>query len=315
MYTLLSFYPGMATSPPRFQLTHRLTGHEGALYALAPGIESSTVLSSGSDGWIVSWDLANPDPGRLIARVDQHVFAIHSFPDHHVVLAGDMSGGVHWIDLQDPDASRHILHHRKGTYAFTRHEEMVFSGGGDGLVTRWSRPQRRADESLQISHAAVRCLTMHPSGDRLAAGCSDGSICFIDPLRMTLLHRIEEAHKPSVFSLQYTPSGDQLWSGGRDAWLRRWDEQGNPIQEMQEAAHLYTINAVALSPDGQLLATASRDKRIRIWDAATGQLIQSLDTVRDQGHRHSVNALHWTANGYQLISASDDRTLCFWNAV
>jgi WD40 repeat protein len=84
---------------------------------------------------------------------------------------------------------------------------------------------------------------------------------------------------------------------------------------MQEAAHLYTINAVALSPDGQLLATASRDKRIRIWDAATGQLIQSLDTVRDQGHRHSVNALHWTANGYQLISASDDRTLCFWNAV
>ncbi len=302
----------MSASFPRYQLRHRLTGHEGALYALSPGLDDQTVLSSGSDGWVVSWELANPDPGRLIAKADQHVFALHALPDEKIVLAGDMNGGVHWLDLQDSEASRHIQHHRKGTYALSSDRGMVFSGGGDGLITRWLPGQRRTDESIQISQAAVRCLAVHPSGEWLAAGCSDGSICYIDPLRMSILHRIQDAHLPSVFTLQFSQTGDQLWSGGRDAWLRRWDEQGNPLPALPEAAHLYTINALALSPEGTVLATASRDKRIRLWDAATGELVQSLDTVRDQGHRHSVNALYWSPVQNLLISGSDDRTVCIW---
>ncbi|MCF8237994.1 MAG: WD40 repeat domain-containing protein [Saprospiraceae bacterium] len=302
----------MSVHIPRYRLQQQLTGHEGALYALSPGMDDRSVLSSGSDGWIASWDLTDPDPGRLIARADQHVYALYAWPSEQIVLAGDMNGGVHWLDLQNPEASRHVLHHKKGTYAFASAGGMLFSGGGDGLLTRWLPGERRTDESLQISQAAVRCLAIHPSGDWLAAGCSDGSICYIDPLRMTISHRILNAHLPSVFSLEFNKTGDQLWSGGRDAWLRRWDVNGNAIRAQEEAAHMYTINALALSPDGTVIATASRDKRIRLWNASSGELVQSLDTVRDQGHRHSVNALYWSPFNNLLISASDDRTICLW---
>lgn len=103
-----------------------------------------------------------------------------------------------------------------------------------------------------------------------------------------------------------------LWSGGRDAHLRRWDRLGRPLEMPSMAAHWYTVNALTLSPDAQWLATASRDKTIRIWDTTTGELRQTLETVRDQGHRHSVNALFWSGEYNQLVSASDDRTVCIW---
>lgn len=296
----------------RFSLQQRLTGHEGAVYALSKGVEEDTVLSAGSDGWIVEWDLHNPDPGRLLARVQARVFSLLAMSECQILLAGDIDGGVHWLDLANPDANRHIQHHKKGTYGFAQHAGMIFSGGGDGLLTRWSLSERRSDESLQISHRSIRTLRFSPGGDVLAAGCSDGSICLIDPLRMAVLHRIRDAHPPSVFSLQFNASGNRLWSGGRDAQLRCWDLMGVPVFQAGAAAHWYTINAIALSPDGEVLATASRDKSIRIWREADSQLIQALDTVRDQGHRHSVNALYWSAYGNRLISASDDHTLCIW---
>lgn len=294
------------------RLLHRLTGHEGAVYALCNGPEAGTFLSAGGEGWVVRWDLSNPDPGRLIARVEGQVFAVTMLREDQVILAGDMNGGVHWIDLLDAERSRHIQHHRKGTFSFAVYDGMVFSGGGDGLVTRWSSNLRQSEESLQISGSSIRSLAFDPSGEVLAAGCSDGSICLIDPLRMALRKRIADAHLPSVFSLQFNGAGDQLWSGGRDAHLRRWDRLGRPLETPSMAAHWYTINALALSPDAQWMATASRDKTIRIWDATTGELRQTLETVRDQGHRHSVNALFWSGEYNQLVSASDDRTVCIW---
>lgn len=302
----------MSDSLPRFTLLHRLTGHEGAVFALSGGLQPNAVLSAGSDGWIVEWDLEDPDPGRVIARVNSRLYTLMGLSDDRLVLAGDMAGGVHWIDIGHPDSSRHIDHHRKGTYSLAVHGGMVFSGGGDGMVTRWSRQERRSDESLLISHRSVRCLALSPDGETLAAGCSDGSICLIDPLRMALRHRIRDAHLPSVFSLRFDPLGQRLWSGGRDAQMRCWDLDGTCLYEPASAAHWYTINAIARSPDGNYLATASRDKSIRLWRELDGQLLQALDTVRDQGHRHSVNALHWSAYNNLLVSASDDHTLCIW---
>ena len=302
----------MAAVYSPFRLLHRLTGHEGAVYTLCDGPARGSFLSSGSDGWIVRWDLSDPDPGRLIARVDGQVFALKMLQDDRLLLAGDMQGGLHWIDLSDAETSKHIQHHRKGTFAFAVHEGMVFSGGGDGMLTRWSANLRQSEESLQISGSSIRSLVFDPTGEILAAGCSDGSICLIDPLRMALRKRIADAHLPSVFALQFNDAGDQLWSGGRDAHLKRWDRLGRPLDMPSMAAHWYTINALALSPDARWLATASRDKTIRIWDASSGELRQTLETVRDDGHRHSVNALFWSRTFNQLVSASDDRTVCIW---
>jgi WD40 repeat protein len=296
----------------RFAASHHLAGHEGAIFGLCPDTDPRFFFSGGGEGWLVHWDLTQPDPGRLVARVDGQVFSLTKLRDSAVLVAGNMHGGLHWVNLASPDNTRNILHHRKGTYALLERGGHLYSAGGEGLLTRWSTADQRPLESLQISHRSIRCLGWRDQDGLLAAGCSDGRIVLVNTRSWTIDRVIEGAHLPSVFCLLFSPDGTRLWSGGRDAHLRCRD-MADPDRPILEApAHWYTLNALALSPCGTRLATASRDKTIRIWDSGNGDLIQALDTVRDQGHRHSVNNLWWSPFDDTLVSASDDRTLILW---
>ena len=54
----------------------KLTGHNAAIFALSPGKDEQHFLSAAGDGWIVQWDFENPDPGRLLAKVETQVFSL-----------------------------------------------------------------------------------------------------------------------------------------------------------------------------------------------------------------------------------------------
>jgi WD40 repeat protein len=289
-----------------------LAGHNGAIFGLCPGPSSQIIYSSGGDGWIVEWDLTNPDPGRLVAKVDTQIYSLVYVAAIHGLVAGNMHGGVYWVDLDRHQETKGISHHQKGLFALTVDQNSLYSGGGDGLLTRWSIAERRTIESVQISQEALRCIAPNASSSRIAVGCSDSRIYILDSSSLQLIHIVEAAHQPSVFSAAWSPDGRFLWSGGRDAHLKCWDSMDDFKLVFDLAAHWYTINALAFNPEGTILASASRDKTIRLWDTATGALLQTLETVRDQGHRNSVNNLFWSSWQNTLVSASDDRTLILW---
>ncbi len=291
----------------------QLTGHKASIFAVGPDRETTSFLSAGGDGWIVRWNLDDPETGKLIARVDTQVFSLHYLPDKHWVIAGDMNGGVHWVDLDQPDKSRHIAHHQKGTFDICRVEDHVFTLGGQGVLTRWSITEARSLESMQLTHASLRSVDYSPERRELAIGASDNSIYLLDAGSMAIRHHQEQAHDNSVFSVHYHPDGRHLLTGGRDAHLRIWSltEQGlEPLKALP--AHYFTINSIAFHPEGRWFATGSRDKTIKLWDAETFEIKQVLETSRDGCHLNSVNNLFWSPYGNQLISASDDRSIILW---
>lgn len=294
---------------------HHLSGHNAAIFGLQPGWEADTFLSAAGDGWIVSWNLQAPDPGRLIARVEEQIFSLARLPAERVLIAGTLSGGVHWIDLEQPERTRNIAHHHRGTFDLLTTEYGVFSVGGDGLLSAWSTSERRARESLRLSHQALRCLDYSPARDELAVGSSDHNIYLLDAKRMSLRATLPGAHANSVFSLRYHPNGRYLLSGGRDAHLRIWDLEGGsgPTEISAQAAHWFTINAIVFSPDHRWFATGSRDKSIKIWDSQSFELLKVVEIVRSAGHRNSVNTLLWHPRQQQLISAGDDRSIIIWD--
>lgn len=285
------------------------TGHRAAVYALAHGMTDRHVLSAGGDGWIVSWNLDDPETGRVVASVETQVFSLISFPEINRIVAGTMHGGLHWIDLAHPEKTRNIQHHTKGVYDLKTHGPWLFSAGGDGVLTRWSLEEIRTVESFHLSNKALRSIAVAPTRNELAVGAGDGSIYFLDLDTLALKHTIHHAHTPTVFALCYTPDERRLLSGGRDAMLRAWDlEPASPPKLYSEQpAHWFTINHIVLAPDGLRFATASRDKTIKIWDTATLKLLRVLDPIRDGGHINSVNRLLWLPG--TLVSCSDDRTM------
>lgn len=204
------------------------TGHNAALYALAEGQSNRHILSAGGDGWIVEWSMDEPDNGRLVASVETRVFSLCAIPEQQLIIAGNMDGGLHFIQRKAADQTRNIQHHKKGVFAILHSGNIVLSAGGDGRLSKWSLSEFRSLESLQLSAQALRCMALHPIRPELAVGASDGNIYILDFETFDLKKTIVGAHLPSVFTLAWQPDGQGLLSGGRDAMLRLWSADLQP---------------------------------------------------------------------------------------
>lgn len=296
--------------PIEVEKIHTCSGHNAALYALAPGRTDRHFLSAGGDGWVVEWDLEDPELGKLVASVETQCFSLCALPDRNRIVAGNMNGGMHWINRETPEQTRNVQHHKKGVFALESVGPWLFSEGGDGILTRWDASNSSSIESLQLSHQPLRALAFSEKRGELAVGASDRSIYFLDAETLEIKRVLKNAHTNSVFSLAYSPDGQLLLSGGRDAMLRVWNlDQGDELIS-EQPAHWYTINHLVFSPDGQHFATASRDRTLKIWDAKTFELLKVLDTLRFGGHTRSVNRLLWLPDA--LISCGDDRLAMIW---
>jgi WD40 repeat protein len=303
----------------------QLTGHQGAIFTLIEGRTPTHVISGAGDGWLVEWDLMNPDLGKLIAKTETKIYNAYFLKEKNVLIAGNMDGGVHFINLDNTSKNKDIAHHKTYVFDIKKIGNHIFTLGGDGMLTKWDIDNFRTLESHHLSSKSLRSLDYSPEKNELAVGASDGNIYFLNP-ELDLLKIIKKAHNSSVFIVKYAQNGNFLLSGGRDAHLKVWDLSEKNAQNTEGvnqepietiSAHWYTINAIAFHPKiPTVFATASRDKTIKIWLMNTeGVLVlqKVIDTIRYGCHTHSVNALYWSPFNNQLISASDDRTLIIWD--
>lgn len=288
--------------------TQERSGHRAAIYDLQPAPDG--FYSASADGYIVHWHRDDVDFGRVVASVEGGKFlSLTAIP--RGLVAGTLDGGVHWLYPDATEKNRHVAHHRRGTFAVIRIEGDLLTGGGGGMLTRWSVASGRSTESLPLSGNSLRRIAHDPVYDRLAVGASDGRVYLLDRQAFSLLDSAP-AHPPSVFALSFSADGEYLFSGGRDAALSRWRVlDGSLTLDQNVPAHLMTVNALAVHPSGDYLATASRDKTIKIWRTDNLRLLKVCEVVRDRGHVNSVNALLWL-DDETLITAGDDRRVLEW---
>jgi WD40 repeat protein len=292
----------------------QLSGHNSAIFALVAGAGQRHVLTGAGDGWVVQWDVGAPDMGRLLAKVERQVFSLCFLEKQGKIVAGNMDGGLHWIDLEQPGLTKNLTHHQRGVFEVLAVGGHVFTAGGEGKLSRWSVAEMRATESYYLANQALRCMDFSAPRNELAVGSSDGAIYFLDATTLEIRHTIRPAHGSSVFSVRYSPDGQHLLSGGRDAHLNAWDLTDNFRLISSQPAHWFTINSICFSPNGRHFATASRDKTLNIWDAKNLELLKVLEGGRDGGHFNSVNRVLWLNHGNLLLSCSDDRTVIIWEA-
>ncbi len=308
----------------------QLTGHMGAIFAITEESDEQHILSGAGDGWVVEWDLAQPDVGRLVAKVERNIFSLLFLKNQNKIIAGDMDGGVRFVDLAEPTLIRNVAHHGgKGCFDLKIIDNQLLTIGGDGILTRWSLTENRSLESIQLSHKSLRCFDYSKEKNELAVGASDGSVYFVDATSLELKDVWKKVHDNSIFAIRYTPDSAYLLTGGRDAHLKlsildknteggvfdKKNDLSNVIESLP--AHLFTINSIVFHPKNRtIFATASRDRTIKIWQLGAQNpklhLLKVIDTIRHGCHIRSVNRLFWSNYNDYLISASDDRTLMVW---
>ena len=290
-----------------------LTGHNSSIFSVIPYKTPDVFLSGAGDGWIVEWNFNDPEMGHLVAKVETQIFSLCYLADANKVVAGNMNGGVHWVDLANPTETKNILQHEKGVFAIQQIGDTLLTAGGAGMLTRWDISQQKTIESLHLSNQSLRCIAYSIERKEIAIGASDHNIYLLNADTLAIKQTIKGAHENSVFTIKYSSNSRFLISGGRDAHLRVRDLEQDGKEISFQPAHWYTINDIAFHPKAPIFATASRDKTIKIWHAETYELLKVIETVRDQGHLNSVNRLFWSTFNDYLVTCGDDRSIMIWD--
>jgi len=279
------------------------SGHRGPIYALEKGLDS-LFYSAGSDGWIVQWNLAKPDLGKVIAQVEGSIYTL-KLDAEDILWIGHNNQGIQGIRVADQTQVFSIPTPGLSIYSIEFIGSVAWIGHNEGLITVVDIASKEVLKHIKASTKSVRCFSVLSDG-RMAVGYSDGYVRIFDA-SFQLIHAFQ-AHESSVFSLQ--SRGGELYSVGKDARIKQWN--ADFIIKNEVIGHIYAIHDLQFSPDDKWIATASMDKTVKIWEADSLKLRKVLDATRHGGHKNSVNKLIWSSFEDLLVSASDDKNLSVW---
>lgn len=285
------------------ELIDTFSGHRGPVYALETG-EDSLFYSAGSDGWVVQWNLAKPDLGKVIAQVEGSVYTIKLDADG-ILWVGHNYQGVQGIRVADQEQIFSLSTSGLSIFCISFMDSKAWIGHNEGLITVVDLATKSIVKHIKASEKSVRCFCVL-ADNRMAVGYSDGFIRIFDS-NFQLVEAFK-AHDSSVFSLQ--SRGGALYSVGKDARIKHWSTDFLLINEV--VGHIYAIHDIQFSPDEKWFATASMDKTVKIWEADGLKLRKVLDATRYGGHKNSVNKLIWSLFDDLLVSASDDKNISIW---
>lgn len=292
------------------QLTHKLEGHLGAVYALCSDVSEGTLWSAGGDGLIIAWDLSGGQIGQVVAQTHQRVFCLKYFDDFDYLIAGTMEGHIFFIKPGNIQQTKNYKVHRGAVYKIISVERKIFAFGEDGTISHWNLPENALVFHAKICNHRLRSAAYDSSTNSIYAGDHQGNVYRLDPSDLHLLEVQTHRHRSTVFSMIYDFPTNQLITGGMDA--RICFSKGLEQNVQCFNAHWFCINDLCAITGTDLLASASRDKSIRIWNKTNGDLVKEISSPNFAAHRHSVNALVWNIFQSKLYSSGDDRMIYCW---
>ncbi|MFN4084096.1 MAG: WD40 repeat domain-containing protein [Bacteroidia bacterium] len=288
----------------------QFTGHTNSIYAL--GLASNNKIYTGaSDGFIVEWNLQNPDEGKLVVKVNRPVYSFLFLSEHNLLLSGTAQGNLYVIDLSSGKEIKNIEAHANGIFDIKLFNNFILTCGGDGKLNIWDCDFNLIN-SKKTTDKNARVIAVNNNKKEIAVGYSDNNIRIFNSNYKEI--NIISEHTNSVFALCFNNDFSMLMSGGRDAQLNAYYANNNFSLLKRIPAHLYHINSIAFNPAGNLFGTVSMDKTIKIWDSETLELLKVIDFARNQSHTNSINKILWLSNN-EFVTCSDDKTAMVWQLV
>jgi WD40 repeat protein len=287
------------------------SGHKDSIYTIISDGSQGGFYSAGGDGFVIHWDLAKPDLGKLVARAGMSVYALAHDPIRNQLWIGQNYEGIQLLDIEAGNIARAVKITTAAIFDIQIWGDKALIATGDGVVIIMDIPSFSVQKHIKISDKSIRSIAINPLNREFATGDSESRVSIFS-MDGFALKRTVNSHSNSVFSVQYSPDGRYLFTAGRDAHLMIWDVAGDYEQVKDIPAHMYAINHVIFSPDGSLFATCSMDKSIKVWDGESFGLRKIIDRARHAGHGTSVNKLLWTGFENLLVSCSDDRMISVW---
>ncbi|KAI3631366.1 hypothetical protein MIR68_010856 [Amoeboaphelidium protococcarum] len=214
--------------------------------------------------------------------------------------------------------------HRLGVNSIVSLDDLVYSGGKDGQIIRWSLEHNKStnlsiqlQDAWQAHHYWINDLQLANQAQTLVSASSDATIkCWnLSDLRKSDIQysTVLSGHVDFVKKLAVPfNQGHQLFSTGLDGRVIKWDlnvENGGAVDLVR--GHLGTLESnysLSTSWDGNIVCAGSFKGMVSIIDPRLEHAAHSL-----KAHGATVRSLLSSADGQTLISASSDKTVKIWS--
>ncbi|MEU7474880.1 helix-turn-helix domain-containing protein [Lentzea sp. NPDC042327] len=273
-----------------------LTGHTGAVQAVAVSRDGALVATAGQDRVVRVWPVEGGEPRVLTGHTD----AVRglAFEGSRLVSTGvDRTARV-W-DLDHPGDPLVLTGHTAAVVGTVVAGGTLVTASDDHTVRLWDLP-------LPLSHNDS-VYSVASSGPLVASGGYDRTVRLLANGRTAA---VLTGPAGAVNSVAFSADRRTLYAASADQRVHRWDigdpRQPQPLPPL--TGHTDAVNAMAVSPDGKVLATGSTDRTIVLWDTATGT---SLGTLT--GHAESVQALAFSPDSRRLASGGGDFGVRIWD--
>jgi RNA polymerase sigma factor (sigma-70 family) len=291
----------------------KLAGHGWYSWGLAFTADGSTLFSTGWDGPVRRWNVAERKQLPLPVGI-RGSEVVAASPDGKTLAYMDDGGTVRLVDAAT-GAERRTLQVKGASYTqllFSPDGRRLAGGGTSGdnvyvavwdltrneVLRRWEWPKGTDP------HSVVECLSFTPDGSRLAAAMfrqSSARVWDIDKNR-----QIAHLAHSEIYGLSFSPDGGTLATAGWDKRIRLWNPETAKVRREIEVIdgtdrnpdnRMYTV---CYAPHGGLIATAHLDGYVRIWDA--GDL--SLKTSFHEDRRFIFGSIAFSPDGLWLATGT-----------
>ncbi|XP_047446201.1 telomerase protein component 1 isoform X2 [Mugil cephalus] len=143
----------------------------------------------------------------------------------------------------------------------------------DFMLKVWSSTKGKEVASL-LSTSPMNCVTFHPDGHLLAAGCWDGDVVLWNWLQ-NKTQTFMRGHQRSVRSLAFSPSSSMLCSGSVSGEVRVWSVPTSTCVGCFQA-HCGAAEELAFLEDGATLLSGGSDHTLHLWSGGLGRSVIAL---------------------------------------
>lgn len=275
-----------------------LTGHSGAVNAVAYSPDGGTIASGSSDGTVRLWNLARHSSTRVLHGHSEGVASVAFSPDGKLLASASADTTTKLWDAATGRELRTLAGSAAPALAVAVAPDgnSVATGSADGSVRVWS-VTGAALQTLAAGPGAVRAVAFSADGKALASAGDDGAVQLWDPATGAQLRSLS-AGAGTLFAVAFSPDDALLATTGSDGAVRMWHPaSGEQVRSLPVSAG--AVRGLAFSADGKRLVSASDDKRARVWDVASGTLLHN-DTTGDK-----LQAVAFAPNGVTIALATD----------
>lgn len=287
------------------QFYNALNGHTGSVMDVAfiPGTDS--MYSTGGDGKILKWDIANLEmPHQTILENPFGQKALGVTTDGKWLICATDDSKILLLNItNNVEMDQELVGHTRSVtgIAVAPNNEYFISSSNDKTIRKWDLNTFNGEIFIE-SESKINSIEISPDSKLIVAGTQDGKISIWDVNDTTKANVINDESKIAITAVKYNNTGNWLATGNSNGDIMIWDSKTFQAIENIEGRKS-RINDIDFNIDDKLMATSSQDGTARMWDCTNlnNQPIELTD------HESWVLSSVFSPDGKKLVTSSKDK--------